>query len=149
MEKLNSVFGTDVNIPIQAHHSHVLTLCIHAVQTSPVAHTRTYVHTPLRVSSHKHGGRHKAFPAADMVAVLGAVLGVAVCAHVRRRDLVVSGVIPARGGSSVIMLPLIFNKSIIVMVGVQVLAAKRHTVNMRGNPSSFCFISLRLRCLYF
>lgn len=87
----------------------------------------TYLHTNahtrlLGICSHEHGGRHEAIPAVDIGARM-IVLGVAVCAHVGRRDLVVAWIIPARGGSRVIVVPVVINISLIIMVGIQVLAA--------------------------
>lgn len=89
----------------------------------------TYLHTNahtrlLSICSHEHGGRHEAIPAVDIGARM-IVLGVAVCAHVGRRDLVVAWIIPARGGSRVIVVPVVINISLIIMVGIQVLAATR------------------------
>lgn len=86
--------------------------------------------------SHKHGGRHKAIAAVDIGALLvKEFLRVTVCAHVGRRDLAVARVIPARGGSRVVMLPVLpvfffsssflFTVVLLVMVGIQVLAAKK------------------------
>lgn len=84
--------------------------------------------------SNKHGGRHKAVPAVDIGGLVMVVLGVTVCAHVGRRDLTVSGIIPATGGSRVIMLPLFFTGILLIMVGVQVLSATRQQDNK--TPSS-------------
>lgn len=90
--------------------------------TQSYTHTCTHIYTrhclPRLLAlllSHKHGRRHKAVPVDDIGALV-TVLGVTVCAHIWRRDLVASGIIPARGGSRVIMRPLL-----IVMVGIQVL----------------------------
>lgn len=83
-------------------------------------HTRK--HTRSFSALHKHGRRHKAIAMVDSGALV-IVLGVTVCAHVRRRDLIASRIIPTRGGSRVIMLPFLFIIILLIMVGIQVLPA--------------------------
>lgn len=74
-----------------------------------------------RVFSHKHGGRHKAAFTVD-IGALTVALEVVLRVVVERWDLVVPGVIPARGGSSVVMLPVLFTVVIfIIMISIQVL----------------------------
>lgn len=126
------------------YHTHLQT----HIYTPPHTHTnaQTCIHTRLlSVSSHKHGGWHKAIPAVDIGALM-IVLGVAVCAHVRRRDLVVAGIIPARRGSRVIMLPLVFAVILLIMVSIQVLPETRQ---QEAAPSSFTWGEITVWLVWF
>lgn len=84
-----------------------------------------YLQPPRRlgVPSNKHGRRHKAVPAVDGGALVK-VLVVGARVHVGGRDLAVGGVVPARGGGGVVVLPL-SSVTLLIIVGVEVLAAQQ------------------------
>lgn len=111
---------------------------VHVSSEQRTASTQSYVRTYLNTSpmashesSYKHGRRHKAVPTVDIGTPV-IVVGVAVCADVGRWHLVVPGVVPARGGSRVIMLPVI-----IVVVSIQVLPRQKNSIAHQMSPCSY------------